>query len=541
VVKKIGFIFLFLFGGIFIWYLISGFILSEYKPSLSNNYIWAEYHLHSNFSDGIYPPEKIAREADKVGVKLLLMTDHGDPNPISSVFKKKYGDVNIVGGSESALPEGHLNFFGAKKVPLFKLPPYPPDAIEDIREWGGFTIVTYPEDPEQGWHYWEDDLMPDGLEIINLSTYFRKLSLLGKIKAYLYLPFSRYGFLKYLKRPSFALKMWDKILKMGKVFGFYATNAHGRTPITKKIKIPEPSYSKMFSLLAIGIDKRYEGNPEIAVRKGDFFSIIRGAGEPELFEFYGKSSDGIVRQGEETKTRISLYVKLKAKGLKSRIILIKNGKIFKETEKSEIFIEKADTGIYRVEVYLKNHPLLKDNVPWIISNPIFVNYSFKKPAIKKNDFENIRKFPLSLENFHIEKNQNSKALFKKKDDFFLFKYYLSKKTKAHPDVWCSIALRKQIKTSDFDGFYIIANSDKYMRYWIELRNENGNFYSSFKLYPEKENRVLIPFTKFYRIYCKRVKEKFKQANALFISINGLNSFSNFSSSLKIKDFGFYRR
>jgi hypothetical protein len=35
-------------------------------------------------------------------------------------------------------------------------------------------------------------------------------------------------------------------------------------------------------------------------------------------------------------------------------------------------IPNAGTGVYRVEVYLRDHLLLPRDVPWIVSNPIFV-------------------------------------------------------------------------------------------------------------------------------------------------------------------------
>jgi len=35
-------------------------------------------------------------------------------------------------------------------------------------------------------------------------------------------------------------------------------------------------------------------------------------------------------------------------------------------------LENAAAGVYRVEVFLVGHPLLRGNVPWILSNPIFV-------------------------------------------------------------------------------------------------------------------------------------------------------------------------
>ncbi len=522
-------------------YFISGISFFNYKPESSNTYLWAEYHVHSTLSDGIFLPEKIAKQANKVGVRLLILTDHGAPNLKSPLLRKKAYNVFIVGGSESALPEGHLNSFGYNKIPLFKLPPFPPDAISDIKEWGGFTVVTYPEDPEQGWHYWEDDLNPGGLEIINLSTYFRKLSLFGKIKSYLYLPFSRYSFLKYIRKPHFAFKMWDKILKRKKVWGFYATNAHGRTPITKKIKIKEPSYSKMFSLLALGIKKKFEEKPEKAVREGHFFSILRGAGEPQFFDFYGVCCNKVFEQGDFIEGNPSLFIKLKTKKIKYKIVVIKDGVKFREVSNSDISIQKVDSGIYRVEVYLLNHPLLKNDVPWIISNPIFVNNHFQENEKKKLEFSDVRRIPLNLDNFHPEKNKSSKISYKKENNFYVFKYFLSKKSERNPDVWCSIALREKQKTKDYDGFYFVGESKDYMRYWVEIRNEEGNFYSSFKLYPDRENKVLIPFKKFYRIYGKRIKKKPDTIDSLFISINGLNSVSNFSSIVKIKEFGFYKK
>ena len=521
-------------------YFVIGLKYLSYNHEKTDNYIWAEYHLHSNLSDGIFPPEKIAEEAKRVGVKLLLLTDHGDPNLKSSILKERIKNVYIIGGSESALPEGHLNSFGENFVPLFKLPPFPPDAIDDIKEWGGFSVVTYPEDPEQGWHYWEDDLNPDGLEIINLSTYFRKLSFFGKLVSYLYLPFSRYSFLRYLKRPSFAFKMWDSILKRKKVWGFFATNAHGRTPITKKIKIKEPSYHKMFSLLALGIKKKYKDNPEKAVRKGHFFSVIRGAGEPQIFDFYGKGRDGkIFEQGDCAKGDISLFVELKTKKLKYKILLLRDGERIKETINSKLSLKRVDSGFYRVEVYLLNHPLLKSDVPWIISNPIFVNYGFKEWEKEETDFDKLKKVPINLDRFKPEKDKRSKINYTKNKKYHIFKYYLSQKREKFPDVWCSLALREKQNLINYSGFYFVGESKDYMRYWIEIRNKDGNYYSSFKVYPNRENQILIPFHKFYRIYGKRMKEKPQSINSIFISINGLNSVTNFSSILKIKEFGFY--
>ncbi len=99
-------------------------------------------------SDGLLPPEEIARQARAAGVSLVVLTDHGGPNLKSSTFRKVIDGVTVVGGSEASLPEGHFTFFGAAEVPLFKLPPFPPAALDDVREWVAFSRAGLPRRSE---------------------------------------------------------------------------------------------------------------------------------------------------------------------------------------------------------------------------------------------------------------------------------------------------------------------------------------------------------------------------------------------------------
>ncbi len=538
--KKIKKYFLIIAFFVFIYYLISGIYLSFYSPEKSNNYIWGMYHVHSTMSDGIFPPEKIAIEANKANVGFVLLTDHGAPNFKASAFRKKIKGVYFIGGSESGLPEGHLNFFGAKNIPVFKLPPYPPDAVEDIKEWGGFTVITYPEDPSHRWHYWEDDLYPDGIEVINISTYFRRLTKWQIAKLVLYFPFSRYYFLKYFTSPKFSIDKWDMLLKRKKVFGFYAVNAHGRTPINKKIKIHSPSYSKIFSTVGLGIEKKYKNNPEKAIRKGDFFSIVRGAGEPEVFEFYGEKDNKKIPMGSSSSQPIKLIVKLKTKRLKYKIILKKDGKKILETFKDSINYKTKAPGVYRVEIYLTNHKLLSSSVPWIISNPIFVNVSYNKPEEKTKDYKYTDKFPINLSEFHVETDNKSKADFSIENHTGTFSYYLSKSSPDKIDRWCALALRKNLFIKGYKGLYIEAETDRYIRYWIELRSGKNEYYSSFKLYPNRLNKILIPFDKFYKINDGKSDPSKLSIDSLFITISTSNSKTGFGSKLKIENFGLYK-
>ena len=38
--------------------------------------MFADLHLHTNFSDGTYTPEELAAQASRVGLKAIALTDH---------------------------------------------------------------------------------------------------------------------------------------------------------------------------------------------------------------------------------------------------------------------------------------------------------------------------------------------------------------------------------------------------------------------------------------------------------------------------------
>lgn len=59
------------------------------------------------------------------------------------------------------------------------------------------------------------------------------------------------------------------------------------------------------------------------------------------------------------------------------IHLVHNGKkVFQSSEENSSY-ETAQPGTYRVEVYLRERSPLPKNVPWIVSNPIFLREAKK--------------------------------------------------------------------------------------------------------------------------------------------------------------------
>ena len=522
-------------------YVSTGLYYASYSPETSERYLWGAYHVHSTRSDGLLSIPEIAEQARKTRVNLVLLTDHGRPNFETSTLRETIQGVRFVGGSESGLPEGHLNFFGAEKLPLFKLPPFPPDAIEDVREWGGFGVLTYPDDPRHQWEYWESDFIPDGFEVINITSYFRSAPLWGKLGTVLLAPFSDYHFMKDISSPAVALERWDEILKRGRVLGLYACNAHGGFTLTKggKFPVPIPSYSTVFSLVALGIDNKYASSPEDALRSGDFFSVIRGAGEPQIFEFLAEDGDNTYPAGSTLSGTAEIVVRIRTRELEPRLVLKRDGMQVTSTEAREIRFPADSPGVYRAEVYLEDHRFLSSDVPWILSNPIFVG-----PAHETFDEEPLHckeEVPFLVEELRIEKDEESDATFEAAESGTTLSYSLSEATPTKIDRWVALALRKEMDLSSFDGFYIEATSPDYMRYQVEVRSGEKSYYSSFKLYPEREKRVTIPFSRFYATFRGRESIPLAKIDSFFITVNTWSTRTGFSSSLTIKEAGFCRK
>jgi hypothetical protein len=357
---------------ILIAYVTTGLRYASYSPQRSATYLWCVYHVHSNMSDGLQSPEQIALQARAAGVSLVLLTDHGRPNLASSNFRKTIAGVTVVGGSEATLPEGHFTFFGGRQAPGFRVSSFPPEAMEDARSWGAFPVLAYPDDFRFGWHYWNADLRPGGIEILNLFTSLRRTSLASRFLLAIYYPFSRYYFLKTLSFPSESIIHWDNFLQRDRTWAFVASDAHGGFHITKFLPVKVPSYADTFSFVAMGIDRRYSRDPELAIRSGNFFNCVRGAAEPEKFEFSAQSGWQSFPTGSDAPAKSDLHVEVKSESQAMLLVLKKDGAEISESVADHLDLLSAPAGVYRVEVHLLRHPLLPPDVPWIISNPIFV-------------------------------------------------------------------------------------------------------------------------------------------------------------------------
>jgi len=123
----------------------------------------------------------------------------------------------------------------------------------------------------------------------------------------------------------------------------------------------------------MGIGRQYESDPEAAIRKGDFFSCVRCMGEPERFEFFAYRGLQKFPSGSDSPANSNLHVEAQAGKQPTRLVSKKDGATTREIVGDHLDLENAPVqACYHVDVFLVAHPLLQANVPWILSNPIFV-------------------------------------------------------------------------------------------------------------------------------------------------------------------------
>lgn len=532
--RKLGVVFsLLLLGGV-LTVAVLGVPDASYAPSTSDRYLWGAAHVHSELSDGRASLEDIAEAAARAHVDFVLLADHGPPNRDAALIDETIGGVRFIGGSEVELPEGHLIVSDVDTLTRFKLPPYPPDAIADAREWGGFTVVAHPQDGARPWSYWEDDFLPGGIEILNVTSQFRDYAAIEKLRSAWFFLFGSYELVGFMTAPAGALDRWDELLERGPVWSFYATNAHGGLPwsvSSPEAALPFPSYETVFSYVALGVDREYEDDPMRAVRRGDFFSVIRAAGEPEHFTFRAGED---LPAGSFAPADTRLRVELDARDLSPRIVLKRAGETVSDTTESKLELE-ASAGVYRVEVYLDDHPVLANDVPWILSNPIFVAKSYPPVAVDELTCTSIE--PFASDELRVEKDRESEGVIERTEDGGLKLWYrLSRATPENPDRWVAFALRKPLDFSDYRGILLEADAARPTRLWIELRAGERSHYASIEL-DQGPNRVTIPWDRFYAFGEGREPPVLGQLDALFLTVNTSNSYTGFRRAFTVTAFG----
>ncbi len=327
------------------------------------------YHIHTRYSDGRSSPAKIARTAANLGLDFIILTDHGHPN-IRSLESQGWKDgLLVLAGSELSVSRGHL-------VALdIIVPPRPfsqnaEQAAREIQAIGGFSVIAHPFSKVR-WS-WGSEVEFAGIEIIDTDTMFKKnfLPSLPYLPALLVKP--RFYLLKTLERPAQALRKWDELNANHTFYGYFSADAH----LLYRVLL---TGFHLHVLLDAPLSRDFgQARAQVfgALREGRFYNAINAAGDARGFRFWAEIEDRFFPMGSlvppplGSGVRLGVHLPFGRAAVETH--LIHDGRLLLRSMDEEIAITVKEPGTYRLEVYLrKSSPLARD-VPWIVSNPIFI-------------------------------------------------------------------------------------------------------------------------------------------------------------------------
>jgi hypothetical protein len=324
------------------------------------------YHIHSTYSDGRKSLDEIAKLASQADLDFIILTDHGSPNYKSYSSQGWKEGVLVLAGSELSVSRGHLAALDFE-LPSHNFSQNAEDAFYEIKEKGGFSIICHPYSKTQ-WS-WGKFMGYSGIEIINGDTALKKniAASIPSLPALLINP--DYTFLKMLDSPYRNLRKWDELNKLHPTYGYFSLDAHF-------LYRPGLNLLHLHPLLQAPLSKDFdEARHQVyeALRKGRFYNSIHLAAHADGFRFSAEEEGKTIAMGSTVllDSPVTLHIEAPFPFAKE-IHLVHNGKKIFTSTKESVSYEAAQPGTYRVEVYLTERSPLSKNIPWIVSNPIFL-------------------------------------------------------------------------------------------------------------------------------------------------------------------------
>ena len=251
------------------------------------------------------------------------------------------------------------------------------DGLDDIRDLGGSAFAAHPFSSRDDLRFTGWDLPgPWGLELINGDSEWRSAGPRVVAAVSLYAVNRRRALLGLLNSPDEALSRWDRLLAERDATGIAGADAHSRLPISKRFAPRFPSYESMFALMRnyVLLKEPLSGSFEAdrnrvldAIRRGRLYVGIDAIAPADRFSFTASSATARATMGETLPPSGDL--RIRAGGALPRgavISLFRDGALVGSSP-NPLEAGASAAGVYRVEVRVPGA-----NLPWIISNPIYV-------------------------------------------------------------------------------------------------------------------------------------------------------------------------
>lgn len=341
-------------------------------------------HVHTaigGHSTGTF--DELIEGAAQSRLDFVVMTEHTAAlyDTSALTLQGKIGDTLFVNGQEVEtatdrflLVTGSADAGRANKIST-------PDFLQKIRAQNKLAFITYPEKHKT----WDADF--DGIEVFSLHTNAKRMNpaFTAFDALWSYAAYPELVLAKYFYRPDQNLKQFDEIARTKKSTLFAGTDAHsnigfhlfGDDAGNKIINLKIDDYATIFRTMRnhVLIEKDRPLTTENlldALKNGRCFVGLDILSDTRGFSFTAENSAESKTMGDEINSSENLRLKISAPQT-ARFVVFKNGeKVHEQTSGAQISFPAPEKGTYRTEVYLDSLGAPFDQMPWIISNPIYV-------------------------------------------------------------------------------------------------------------------------------------------------------------------------
>ena len=348
-------------------------------------------HMHTTTSDGHGTHDEVADAGIRAGLDFIVVTDHNTlPAEFEGYHYRGFRRILRIIGQEvhdvERLPErSHLLIYGAHEN-LVRYADRPQVLIREVRKRGGLSFLAHPHDcgvpqfnqPELSWDNWEVENYT-GIESWNFMTSYKCL-----VRSRAHAVF--YGlFPSRIRRgpdPKL-LERWDRMLSSGRrIVAIGNADAHALPVHLGTLRRTIFPYVWLFKAVNthVLVDEPLSGEaPDDrerileAIGRGRCFVGYDLPINTRGFMFSAHSENGKAIMGDRLQYRLGVTLQVSTP-LTARIRIIHAGRVAREWPATQHAVHSiVEPGAYRVEAALLRTG--GEAVPWIFSNPIYVEHA----------------------------------------------------------------------------------------------------------------------------------------------------------------------
>ncbi len=348
--------------------------LNEYKGVI---------HVHSTnrgeLSDAF---NEMLYAACDTRLDFVILTEHYSTayDTSAKTLSGYYGPTLYVAGNEinTRQDDRFLMLPGGSDAAEFRLMATKP-TLDRVHGERRLAILAYPEKYSSG----EADI--DGIEVFNLASTIREIN---PVAAALDVPwsFSSYPALsiaRVLKRPDANLRMFDERSQQKKLSLIAGLDAHSAIGFhvlgdelgNHLLGLKIDDYKTVFGIARLHVltssKQLAEADLLDLIRRGRFFVGFDVLGDTDGFSFEVTGSAPSAGIGDELPFAQDLWIEASAPAA-ARFCLFRNGEKISESIDASMKVKLTSPGVYRVEVYRTDLGSAFSEVPWILSNPIYI-------------------------------------------------------------------------------------------------------------------------------------------------------------------------